>query len=55
MTCSYLVEDFGDFPITDVAQQEILGHQLRERWVLPTFLIRACVARVALSQPPQLA
>src|SRR5918993_744101 len=29
MISSYLVEDFGDFPITDVAQQEILGHQPR--------------------------
>src|ERR671910_2491306 len=53
MTCSYLVKDFGDFPITDVAQQEILGHQLRYCRVLPALLLGARVARVALCQPPQ--
>src|SRR5215213_11519164 len=55
MTLAYLVEDLGYLPIAYVAQQEIVGHHLGELRVLFALYLGACVARVTLGQPPQLA
>ena len=49
MTSAYLVEDLGNLPVTYVAQQQIVGHQLGKLGVLPALLLGARVARVALS------
>jgi hypothetical protein len=49
----YLAEEFGDFLIVDVAQQEIVGQHVSDRHILLTFLVGARVLRIALRQPSQ--
>ena len=53
MSLAYLIEEFGDFPIVDIAQQEIVGHQVSDRRVLLALLAGARVLRVAFRKPAQ--
>jgi hypothetical protein len=53
MSLAYLVKEFGDFPIADVAQQEIVGHQVSDRRVLLALLAGTRVLRVAFRKPAQ--
>lgn len=50
---AYVVEEFGDFLVVDVAQQEVVSHQVGDHHVLLALLAGARVLRVTFREPPQ--
>src|SRR3712207_9272988 len=50
----YLVKELGDLLVVYVAQQEIVGHQVSNPYVLPTLFVGARVLRIAFREPPQI-